>query len=77
MGLCDLRASVVSPAGFLSIGYNEWFKAMMRFFVVVLAAAAVLCLASCKHAPPAGVAAEVNGDAITFTELEKTYLPPT
>jgi peptidyl-prolyl cis-trans isomerase SurA len=40
---------------------------------VLAAVAASFALASCKHAPPAGVAAEVNGHAITFDKLEKTY----
>jgi peptidyl-prolyl cis-trans isomerase SurA len=30
-------------------------------------------LASCKKTPPAGVAAEVNGQPITYDKLEKTY----
>ncbi len=46
---------------------------MKRYFVLSAILAAGLILASCKHAPPAGVAAEVNGDAITYAELEKTY----
>ena len=33
----------------------------------------VLTQAACKHAPPANVAAMVNGHPITYTELEKTY----
>ena len=28
---------------------------------------------SCRHKPPANVAAEVNNHAITYAELEKTY----
>ncbi len=28
---------------------------------------------SCKHTAPAGVAAEVNGQSITFAELDKTF----
>ena len=32
-----------------------------------------MALGSCKHAPPAGVAAEVNGQPITYDKLEKTY----
>ena len=32
-----------------------------------------LSLAACKHTPPANVAAEVNGHAITNAELEKAY----
>src|SRR6266568_1149717 len=46
---------------------------MKRIFVVLAAGAAVLSLASCTHKPPANVAAEVNGHAITNAELEKTY----
>jgi peptidyl-prolyl cis-trans isomerase SurA len=46
---------------------------MKRHFAVLAAVAASFALASCKHAPPAGVAAEVNGHAITFDKLEKTY----
>ena len=45
---------------------------MKRIFVV-LAAVVALTLAACKHTPPANVAAEVNGHAITNAELEKTY----
>jgi peptidyl-prolyl cis-trans isomerase SurA len=46
---------------------------MKREVVVFLAALGALPLLSCKHAPPANVAAEVNGHAITYTELEKTF----
>jgi peptidyl-prolyl cis-trans isomerase SurA len=46
---------------------------MKRYFAVLAAIAASFALAACKHAPPAGVAAEVNGHAITFDKLEKTY----
>jgi peptidyl-prolyl cis-trans isomerase SurA len=46
---------------------------MKRILVVLAAVAAALSLASCKHSPPANVAAEVNGHAITMAELEKTY----
>jgi len=35
--------------------------------------AAALTLAACKHTPPANVAAEVNGHAITYAELDKNY----
>jgi peptidyl-prolyl cis-trans isomerase SurA len=45
---------------------------MKRFFVFS-AAVAALALAACSHKPPANVAAEVNGYAITYAELEKTY----
>lgn len=46
---------------------------MNRSFVVVLAGLAALCQLSCKHKVPAGVAAEVNGYAITNTYLDKIY----
>ena len=46
---------------------------MKRLLVVLAAGAAALILASCKHSPPADVAAEVNGHAITMAELDKTY----
>lgn len=54
---------------------------MTRFLVVLAAVCAALTLISCKHAPPAGVAAEVNGHAITYAELDKfqsqnQQLPP-
>jgi peptidyl-prolyl cis-trans isomerase SurA len=41
-------------------------------FVLSVAAAAIM-LVACKHSPPAGVAAEVNGRPITYAELEKYY----
>jgi peptidyl-prolyl cis-trans isomerase SurA len=46
---------------------------MSRYSAVLVAALAALSLASCKKSPPAGVAAEVNGHAITTAELEKIY----
>jgi peptidyl-prolyl cis-trans isomerase SurA len=46
---------------------------MSRYFAVFVAALAAFSLASCKKSPPAGVAAEVNGHAITTAELEKIY----
>src|ERR1039457_7054181 len=46
---------------------------MKRLLLVLAAGAAALYLASCKHSPPADVAAEVNGHAITMAELDKTY----
>jgi peptidyl-prolyl cis-trans isomerase SurA len=46
---------------------------MRRIDVVFFAALCALTQAACKHAPPANVAAMVNGQAITYTELEKTY----
>src|SRR5215472_1873746 len=48
---------------------TEQMSRMKRHFAVL----AVSTLAACKHAPPAGVAAKVNGHAITFAQLEKTY----
>jgi len=44
---------------------------MKRFFVVLAAVCATLTSISCKHAPPAGVAAEVNGHAITDKDLDR------
>ena len=46
---------------------------MKRHFPLFLAALAALTLFSCRRGPPAGVAAQVNGQAITYNELEKTY----
>jgi peptidyl-prolyl cis-trans isomerase SurA len=46
---------------------------MSRYFAVLAAALAAFPLVSCKKSPPAGVAAEVNGHAITTAELEKIY----
>jgi peptidyl-prolyl cis-trans isomerase SurA len=50
---------------------------MKRHFAFPSAAAVagglLLFLLSCKHAPPAGVAARVNGHSITYAELDKTY----
>src|SRR3954464_16069654 len=46
---------------------------MNRKFVLFSAVAAALTLASCKHTPPANVAAEVNGHPIKNDELEKIY----
>jgi len=45
---------------------------MIRNTVAFLALAA-LCQVSCKHKAPAGVAAEVNGYAITTAYLDKIY----
>ena len=41
--------------------------------VTFAAAAAALTLISCKHTPPPNVAAEVNGQVITFADLDKLY----
>ena len=46
---------------------------MNRHIVVFLAGLAALCQLSCKHKVPAGVAAEVNGYAITTAYLDKIY----
>lgn len=46
---------------------------MKRSVLLIVAAAAAFLLGSCKRTPPANVAAEVNGHAITIAELEKTY----
>jgi len=46
---------------------------MNRILPSVAAVLAALTLSACKHAPPAGVAAVVNGHAITMAELEKIY----
>ena len=46
---------------------------MNRIVAVVSAAAAAFALAACKHTPPANVAAEVNGHAISYQELDKVY----
>ncbi len=45
---------------------------MTRIPVLLTAVcAAALTSISCKHAPPAGVAAEVNGHSITYADLDK------
>jgi peptidyl-prolyl cis-trans isomerase SurA len=46
---------------------------MKTYLTLIVAAAAVLTLASCKKSAPAGVAAAVNGHSITNTELDKIY----
>ena len=46
---------------------------MKRQFAVLAALLAALPQFSCRHKPPANVAAEVNNHAITYAELEKTY----
>jgi peptidyl-prolyl cis-trans isomerase SurA len=46
---------------------------MKRHFALFAAASAFLVLSSCSKAPPAGVAAAVNGHPITYAQLEKTY----
>jgi len=44
---------------------------MKRFLVILAAVCAALTSISCKHAPPLGVAAQVNGHSITYAELDK------
>jgi peptidyl-prolyl cis-trans isomerase SurA len=46
---------------------------MQRHLVWFATAVAVLAQFSCKRAAPSGVAASVNGQAITYAELEKTF----
>lgn len=46
---------------------------MQRTCVFLTAILGALTLTACKHAPPANVAAMVDGQAITYTELEKIY----
>jgi peptidyl-prolyl cis-trans isomerase SurA len=46
---------------------------MKRSFAVLAALLAASPQVSCRHKPPANVAAEVNNHAITYAELEKTY----
>ena len=46
---------------------------LMTRHQALLALAAAASLAACNRKPPANVAAEVNGHAITYQELEKIY----
>ncbi|HUP03193.1 MAG TPA: peptidylprolyl isomerase [Bryobacteraceae bacterium] len=46
---------------------------MKRYLLFAGAIAAALTLSTCKKAEPAGVAATVNGYAITYAELDKVY----
>ena len=46
---------------------------MKRTLLSLAAGAFALLLAACKHTPPANVAAEVNGHAITTAEMDKAY----
>ena len=46
---------------------------MKHHSVVFMAVVAALTLVSCKHAPPAGVAAQVNSHSITYADLDKYY----
>jgi peptidyl-prolyl cis-trans isomerase SurA len=45
----------------------------MRLFSVFCLTMLAFAAASCHKAPPANVAAEVNGRPITYTDLDKTY----
>src|SRR2546421_10149403 len=52
----------------------QWgFTQMKRLLAVLAPVVAALALAACKQTPPANVAAQVNGHAITNAELDKTY----
>jgi peptidyl-prolyl cis-trans isomerase SurA len=51
----------------------QWGLSMNRHILAAAAVAAAFALFACKHAPPANVAAEVNGRAITFSDLDKAY----
>src|SRR5437588_2704879 len=46
---------------------------MKRIHLSLAAGAFAVSLAACKHTPPANVAAQVNGHAITNAELDKAY----
>ncbi|HUI57432.1 MAG TPA: peptidylprolyl isomerase [Bryobacteraceae bacterium] len=46
---------------------------MKRNLALCIVAFSALLLLSCRHKAPAGVAAEVNGHAITNSELDKIY----
>src|SRR5438309_2109866 len=46
---------------------------MKRILLSLAAGAFVLSSGACRHTPPANVAAEINGHAITNVELEKAY----
>src|SRR5579883_1903704 len=63
------RTAEVSESG----RYNETSR-MKRHFATYAAIAGALALASCKHTPPPNVAAEVNGQVITYADLEKLGL---
>jgi len=52
--------------------YNE-ISNMKRDFVLFTAVLAILTQSACSRKPPANVAAQVNGHAITYAELDKTY----
>jgi peptidyl-prolyl cis-trans isomerase SurA len=45
----------------------------MKRISVFFAAVGALTFVSCKHTPPPNVAAEVNGHAITYGDLDKLY----
>jgi peptidyl-prolyl cis-trans isomerase SurA len=46
---------------------------MRRRLLFLAGGLAALLASACRHAPPGNVAAEVNGHAITYAELEKAY----
>src|SRR4051812_45735424 len=46
---------------------------MMRYLVVSAAALAALMQVSCSKTPPPNVAADVNGHAITYEQLDKIF----
>jgi peptidyl-prolyl cis-trans isomerase SurA len=46
---------------------------MKRILLSLAAGVFAASMAACKHTPPANVAAEVNGHAITNKEMEKAY----
>lgn len=46
---------------------------MKRILLVLAAASSAILLVSCKHSPPANVAAQVNNRSISYAELDKTY----
>ena len=51
----------------------QWENKMHRHLALFAAVTACLVVSSCSKAPPAGVAASVNGRPITDAQLEKTY----
>jgi len=63
-------ASVSGTGGLATVTMRTPMKRPCAVYAAVLAA---LILAACTSKPPAGVAAKVNGRAITYSELEKTF----
>src|SRR4051812_12618694 len=57
------------PALGATMGDHEMKRILLSLAAGVVAAS----MAACKHTPPANVAAEVNGHAITNKEMEKAY----